>query len=140
GRAFVWARGRLRPLPDGLVLGVPAHIRPLATSGILSAPGLARAALDLVLPRRSTGPDPSIAEVVGSRFGPEVLDRLVDPLLSGINAGRADGLSLAATAPDIAAAAQDGRSLLLALGRRRREQPPDPARPVFVSLRGGLGR
>src|SRR5207253_9305058 len=46
GRAYVWARGRLRPLPDGLVLGVPAAALPLMRSGILSPMGAARAALD----------------------------------------------------------------------------------------------
>ena len=140
GRAFVWAQGKLRPLPDGLVLGVPADIGPLAASGILSPMGLARAGLDLVLPRRDRGPDPTIADVIGGRFGKEALDRLVDPLLSGINAGRADHLSLAATAPDVAAVAATSRSLLLGLRARRGAHPPDPSQPVFASVRGGLGR
>jgi protoporphyrinogen/coproporphyrinogen III oxidase len=136
GAASVWARGRLRPLPEGLVLGVPARLGPLVRGGILSVPGLARAGLDLVLPRwpGRGGDDPSIAEAIGRRFGPEVVERLVEPLLSGINAGRADGLSLAATAPDVAAAAAGGRSLLLGLRRR----PAAPPGPVFVSLPGGL--
>src|SRR5207244_4965786 len=106
----------------------------------LAPAGLARAGLDLVLPRRDLGADPTIADAIGARFGHEVLDRLVDPLLSGINAGRADRLSLAATAPDIAAAVVSSRSLLLALRRRQRAHPPDATRPVFASVRGGLGR
>jgi protoporphyrinogen/coproporphyrinogen III oxidase len=139
GEAQVWARGRLRPLPAGLVLGVPGDLAAVARSGVLSPAGLARAALDLVLPASPDG-DRSIAEVVGHRFGREVAEVLVEPMLSGINAGRADGLSLAATAPDIAAAARDHRSLLLALRARQRANPPDPTRPVFVSLPGGLSR
>jgi oxygen-dependent protoporphyrinogen oxidase len=138
GRAYVWARGRPRPLPDGLVLGVPAHLGSLARSGILTPAGLARAGLDLVLPRAvgRRSPDPSVAELIGGRFGREVLDRLVDPLVSGINAGRADRLSLRATAPEVAEAATRSRSLLLGL-RGRPTAKPD--RPVFVSVRGGLG-
>src|SRR4051812_17137180 len=76
GRAFVWARGKLRPLPEGLVLGVPARLGPLVRSGVLSPAGLARAGLDVVLPRRRPGDDPSIADVIGARFGREVFDRL----------------------------------------------------------------
>jgi len=46
--AYVWARGRLRPLPAGLALGIPTRLGPLARSGILSPLGLGRAAWDLV--------------------------------------------------------------------------------------------
>lgn len=142
GRAYVWARGRLRPLPDGLVLGVPAGLSSLALSGILSPAGLARAALDPVLPPSRHGADPTVAEVIGARFGIEVVERLVEPLVAGINAGRADRLSLRGTAPDIADAADGGRSLLLALRARRRAggDAPTTDGPVFVSLPGGLSR
>lgn len=141
GGANVYARGRLRPLPDGLVRGVPAQVRPLLRSGILSPSGIARAGLDLVAPRRTHGADPTIAEVIGGRFGSQVLDRLVDPLLSGINAGRADNLSLRATAPDIESLAATSRSLLLGLRKQTRGTPrPSSPTPLFISLQDGLGR
>ena len=144
-RAYVWTRGRLRPLPDGLVLGVPARIVPVVRSGIVSWRGLLRAGLDLVLPRWDPGEDPSVADVVGGRFGAEVVDRLVEPLLGGIHASRADRLSLAAVAPQVATAAAASRSLLLGLRRQQsaaarpgRAEPADG--PVFLGLRGGLER
>lgn len=141
GGASVYARGKLRPLPDGLVRGVPSQVLPLLRSGILSPAGIARAGLDVVAPRRDYGTDPTIAQVIGGRFGTQVLDRLVDPLLSGINAGRADSLSLRATAPDIEALASRSRSLLLGLRRQARtSSEPSSLGPLFVSLRGGLGR
>ena len=141
GKAYVWTRRRLRPLPGGTVLGVPARLGPLARAGIVSPAGLARAGLDLVLPRHSGGDDPSVAEVVGGRFGAEVVDRLVEPLIGGIHAGRADRLSLAAVAPQVAgpASAPGGRSLLRAL-RKAPAGPGGPGSPVFLGLRGGLGR
>jgi len=139
GKAWVWTRGRLRPLPEGHVLGVPTAAWPLVRSGVLSPRGMARAALDLVLPRRpAAGPDPSVAEVVGARLGGEILDRLVDPLVGGIHAGRSDGLSLAATAPQLAAGAAS-RSLVLGLRRQRAARPPDDG-PVFLGMADGLGR
>jgi protoporphyrinogen/coproporphyrinogen III oxidase len=143
GRAYVWARGRLRPLPEGLVLGVPVRFWPVAASGLLTPAGLARAALDLVLPARPRAGgqdnDASVAEVVGARLGRQALEVLVDPLIGGINAGRSDRLSLNAVAPDVAGAAK-GRSLILGLRAARRRSPSSAEGPVFLSVAGGLER
>lgn len=137
GRAYVWTRGGLRPLPEGTVLGVPRRLGPLARSGIVSPWGVARAALDLVLPRsEDAGGDRSVRDVVGRRFGPEVVGRLVEPLLGGIHAGRADRLSLAAVAPQVAEAAASRRSLLW--GLRKAPAATSGNEPVFMGLRGGL--
>lgn len=132
----VYLRGRLRRLPDGLVRGVPVQALPLLRSGILSPSGIARAGVDLVLPRQDNGADPTVAQVIGGRFGAQMVDRLVEPLLAGIYAGRAECLSLRATAPEIATLASDSRSLLRGLRAHRRTAPG----PLFVSVRGGLGR
>src|SRR5205814_1011507 len=83
-------------------LGVPLKPFALARSGAVSARGLARAALDVALPRSRRGEDPTVAEVMRARLGHEVLDRLVDPLIGGINAGRSDRLRLAAVAAGLA--------------------------------------
>ena len=48
--AYVVSRGKMRRLPEGLMLGVPSRLRQIATSGIISPLGMARAGLDLVLP------------------------------------------------------------------------------------------
>ncbi|MGI8809349.1 MAG: protoporphyrinogen oxidase [Acidimicrobiales bacterium] len=136
GKAWLWIGDRLRPLPARHVLGVPTALRPLLESGVLSPAGVARAALDLVLPRTDPGPDPSVAAVVGRRMGRQVVERLVDPLVGGINAGRADGLSLSATARPIAEGAAGSRSLVLGL----RRAAPGPGGPVFLGLAGGLHR
>jgi oxygen-dependent protoporphyrinogen oxidase len=138
-RAWLWSRGRLRPLPDGLALGVPLKLTALARSGVVSPTGPARAALDVALPRSHWPADPSVADVIGGRLGREVLERLVDPLIGGINAGRSDRLSLAAVAPDLAGAARRHRSLVLGLRADRRAASPSDA-PLFLGLRGGLSR
>jgi len=121
GGSRIWSRGRLRTLPAGTVFGIPDRLLPLLRSRLLSPLGFARVLLDLVLPAGRTLPaDPTIAEIVVPRMGHEVFDRLVDPLLGGIHAGRADQLSAHSTAPDIAVLARGNRSLNLALRRRRR--------------------
>jgi len=162
--ASVLARGQLRPLPSGLILGIPTDLKALARSGIMSGPGLARAALDLVSPgapirassvglkaaENGTGaPDPEGAEwnaasILERRLGREVVERLVDPLLGGINAGNTDEQSLAVVAPQVAHMLVGKRSVVRALsllisaapGAATGEQPP----PLFLGLRGGLSR
>ncbi|HLY82471.1 MAG TPA: protoporphyrinogen oxidase [Acidimicrobiales bacterium] len=133
-KALLWAGGRLRPLPDGLVLGVPGRLGPLLRSGILTPAGIVRASLDLVLPRTEWPDDLAVADLVAARFGRQVADRLVDPLLGGIHAGRTDRLSVEATAPQLATAARRSRSLLLGL---RRSPSPAPG-PVFLAPRLGM--
>ena len=141
GKAFVWTREALRPLPSDQVLGVPVGLRALARSGVVPPLAVARAGLDLVLPRSRFSDDPTVAEVIGRRMGRAVLDRLVEPLVGGINAGRADSLSLGATAPQLAGAATGCRSLVLGLRRNRRANPsPDAAGPVFLGIAGGMER
>jgi oxygen-dependent protoporphyrinogen oxidase len=135
-RALLLVGGRLRPLPEGLVLGAPARLRPLLASRILSPAGMLRAALDLVLPTTTWPEDPSVARVVGTRFGAQVAERLVDPLVGGIHAGGTERLSAESTAPQLARAARSHRSLLLGL----RALPPPPDGPLFLAPRAGMGR
>jgi oxygen-dependent protoporphyrinogen oxidase len=136
GSALVWAKGALRPIPEGVVLGVPTGIPALARSGLLSPAGLLRAGLDLVLPRRGELDSDSVGTLVRRRMGAEVLELLVDPLLGGINAGDADRLSLAASAPQLADAARRSRSLVLGL----RGAPKAAPGPVFYAHPGGMER
>ena len=139
--AFVAAGGVLRRLPEGLVLGVPTDLDALAASGIVSAAGVARAAEDLDRP--ADGPPPGVDESVGAlvrrRLGDEVADRLVAPLLGGVNAGDADRLSLAAGAPQLAAATRGQPSLIAGLRAQRAAATTEPDAPVFHALRGGTG-
>lgn len=140
GGAFLLSRGRLRPLPAGILAGLPGGPMPFVRSGLLGPVGLLRAAGDLVLPANAPEGDESIGHLVRRRLGRQVLERVIDPLLGGVHAGRCDDLSLQATAPQIAAAARADRSLLRGL---RATAPPPPApgeapRPVFQSPRAGM--
>jgi protoporphyrinogen/coproporphyrinogen III oxidase len=139
--AHIWSRGRLRRIPTGTMFGVPDRLIPLLKSRLLSPLGIARAGLDLVLPRRRhTADDPSIEELVAPRLGSQVFDRLVEPLLGGVHAGRAGELSARSTVPEIAALAGKNRSLYMGLLRLRLHAPPKSGGPVLITLAGGLGR
>jgi oxygen-dependent protoporphyrinogen oxidase len=137
--ALIWTRGHLRRLPDDTVLGVPTRLRTLGASKIVSLAGLARAGLDLVLPADASARDCSVAALIDARFGLEVRQRLVDPLLGGIHAGSTEHLSLAATAPQLDAARREHRSLLRGLRPPAREPGAAPT-AVFLAPRHGLGQ
>jgi oxygen-dependent protoporphyrinogen oxidase len=132
GSAQLWTRGALRPLPRTL-LGVPLDLDALARTGVLSDDGLARARQETVHPLEAD--DVSIAELLGSRLGHEVVDRLAEPLLGGVYAGHATHLSSAATAPQVVAMLREHGSLLAAAAAL----PPPSSAPVFAGLVGGLG-
>ncbi len=138
-QAGVWSRGRLRPLPSGTLLGLPTDLAALARTRLLSPPGLTRVPLDLLLPGRPVSQDVSVGSLVTRRFGREVVDRLVDPLLGGVYAGRADLLSLHASLPQLVPHLTGRRSLLCAARAARAATPPLDG-PLFASLPGGLGR
>jgi protoporphyrinogen/coproporphyrinogen III oxidase len=146
--AGIWTRGAIRPLPRRQFMGVPADFDDLAATGIMSADGVGRARQDLTLPPSDPAGDESVASRVGGRMGAEVVDRLVEPLLGGVYAGRCDDLSFEATLPALAGAAHGHRSLAEAAATLLPPPPPGPpgagstgARqpPVFTTLTGGLG-
>jgi protoporphyrinogen/coproporphyrinogen III oxidase len=137
--ARLWSRGGLHPLPAGQVMGVPGDLAPLAASGVLSPQGLARLPLDHVLPRTDPGDDVAVGAFVAARLGREVVDRLVEPLLGGVYAGDAYRLSMRATVPQLFAAAREDRSLISGV-RRLQQAAPAAAGPVFMGVRGGVGR
>ncbi len=146
----IWTLGALRPLPRRQFMGVPADMAELARSGVVSSAGVARARQDLELPATARDGDVGVARYVGARLGPEIVDRLVDPLLGGVYAGRSEDLSFDATLPTLAAASRKYSSLAEAARSLLPPAPPDGAggRPaagtrtggsVFTTLAGGLG-
>jgi oxygen-dependent protoporphyrinogen oxidase len=137
-RAYVWSREALRLLPEAQVLGVPTDLDELAASGIVSPDGVERARQDLVTPWVASAGDVAIGELLRARLGDEVVDRLVDPLVGGINAGDTDRLSLAATTPQLDAAARSGLGSLIEACRIQRAAVADPTAPVFYAPRGGM--
>jgi protoporphyrinogen/coproporphyrinogen III oxidase len=139
GSASLWLDGVLKPIPPGLVLGVPVDFEPLASSGVLSAEGLERARQEPDLPGAPVDEDVTIGDLIRRRYGPEVHERLVDPLLGGINAGRTEELSLDVGAAQLAAVARRHASLTVGLrAQRDAAPPPDPTAPVFYAPGGGM--
>ena len=147
--ALIWSRNQLLPLPRRQVMGVPADLDDLARCGLLSAEGMARAREDPGLPATPRGGDVAVASYVGARFGPELVDRLVDPVLGGVYAGRSEELSFEATLPALAEESRRHASLTEAAAALMPPSPPSAPAPgaasaaaeatVFTTLTGGLG-
>ena len=139
--ASVWARGRLRALPEKLALGIPTAFWPAARSGILGVRGQLGLARDALLPRPDLrGPmgDRAVGPLVARKLGRRVVDTLVDPLIGGIHAGSVDDMSAAAVFPPLLAAAQRRGGLMRALRAEVPAPEPDGA-PLFWTLRDGMG-
>ncbi|MDG4665119.1 protoporphyrinogen oxidase [Mycobacterium sp. 236(2023)] len=133
-RPLIYSEGRLFPLPKDTVNGIPS--RPSELAGLVDD-ATVRWMLDE--PRRPfswrPGADPSVAELVGDRFGEQVVVRSVDPLLAGVYAGSAATIGLRAAVPTIAAALDGGaRSLTEAVAAA---VPPPRAGSVFGAIEGG---
>lgn len=145
-RRSLVARGRrLLPIPEGLYLLAPGKWWPFAMSPLMSWPGKLRMALDLVLPRRDPhAPEESLAEFVRRRLGREALERIAQPLVSGIYTADPEQLSVASTMPQFIEMERTHRSLLLAMRARARDPQvaaaAGPRYGLFTSLRGGLQR
>ena len=136
--ANLWNRGRLVPMPRTM-MGVPLDLRGL--DGIISARGLARAALDNVLPPTELGErDISVGDLVEERLGKEIVDRLVEPLLGGVYAGHAREISARAAVPQMVALLEQDRSLTRAAAAATPPAAQAAADPVFAGIRGGVGR
>ena len=150
----IYSRGVLRPLPRRQFMGVPADVGELAATGVISPEGVARARDEAPVPAGAAD-DVSVTEYVGSRLGIEVVDRIVDPLLGGVYAGRSEDLSFQATLAPLAAVTRQYPLLTEAAASLLPPLQPSPTdnskmrpaaggaggapAPVFVTLTAGLG-
>lgn len=141
-KAFVYSRGRLRPLPDGFVVIVLNRLGPFLRSGLLSWRGIIRMGLDVVISKRSAAEDESLAAFFRRRFGAEAFERLIEPLMAGIYAGDAEDLSMRAAFPRFVELEQQHgsllRGMLAAAAPKSAQDHREPRRTTFVTLQGGL--
>ena len=133
GMSWLWTESGLQRLPEGVGPSGPRKLGPVLRSGIMSFGGLFRAGLEPLVPRRKLRGDIGVGQYVGKRFGVEVVDRFVDPVLGSLHAGDVYTLSLRAITPELAAIADSRRSIMMS----RRGQKAGP--PLsFATWVGGL--
>lgn len=154
-KTYVVVKNRLVPLPDGLMFLVPTKLVPTALSPLFSVRTKIRMGMELLHPPRPSTEDESVAALVERHFGPEAVDRLADPLLSGIYGGDSAQLSARTVLPKLVEMEAEYGSLtrgMLAAHKKmkaamaaRAAASPNPQasagappRGIFTGLRGGL--
>lgn len=148
-KTYIVVRNRLVPLPDGLMFLIPTKLMPTAMTRLFSLPTKIRMGLELLHPPRPSEGDESVAALVERHYGREAVDRLADPLLSGIYGGDSTQLSAQTVLPRLVEMETKYGSLtrgMLAAHRKMREsaklssksQDRGAAPAIFTGLRGGL--
>ena len=138
-RAYIQRGGRLHPIPEASVLGIPTRVGPFLGSRLFSWPGKMRMGLELFVPPRRSAADESIGAFIGRRFGDEAVAYLAEPLLAGIHAGDVDRLSIGALFPRFVEAERRHGSLLRAFrAQRPRTHATGLDDGAFRSFPGGL--
>ncbi len=129
--SHVFWNGRLHAMPEGFSGLVPSDPEALLKTTLLTPEGAARAAEESSVPLRTTGPEESIETFFTRRFGTELFERLLEPLLAGIYAGDASRLSADAAFPQLTALERNGKPLMS--GPAPASGPRDPAFRSFGS-------
>lgn len=142
-RVFVLSGGRLHPLPEGVMLIVPTRFLPFATSRLISIPGKLRMGMDLFIPPRREDGDETLGSFVRRRLGKEALDKIAEPLLSGIHVSDPEHLSLKSSFPRLMDVERKYGSLIKGMLAARRmiengDNGSRPRLPMFMTLRGGM--
>lgn len=142
GLAYVLVNDQLHPMPAGAVMGIPTQLQSFLKTNLFSVQGKLRAGFDLVLPRSHASGDQSLGLFFRRRLGDEVVENLVEPLLSGIYAGDIDQLSLMSTFPQFSKVEKEHRSLILGMKKTTQEakktQLQAKTQGKFLTLNGGL--
>jgi len=139
-KTYILVRGRLIEMPDGLMFLVPTKILPTGMSPLFSWKTKFRMMRELYHPPLAVDRDESVAAFVERHYGAEMVDRLADPLLSGVYGGEAASLSVRAVLPRFAEMERThgslGRAMLAA--RKKMKGMRKAAPPLFTSLRDGM--
>ncbi len=124
-KTYIYSRGKLHELPDGVWMMVPTKFMPFATTSLFSWPGKIRMGMDLIIPKGNKD-DETLAEFVMRRLGKECLDKLAEPMVGGVHASDPFQMSLKATFPRFLQMEQKYGSLIRAFLAARRNAPPAP--------------
>jgi protoporphyrinogen/coproporphyrinogen III oxidase len=141
-KTYILVRGRLVPMPDGLMFMVPTKILPTGLSELFSWQTKLRMTQELLHPPHAVDHDESVADFVSRHYGTEMVDRLVDPLLAGVYGGEAANLSVRAVLPRFVEMERSHGSLGRAMLAARKQISDTAQHPssIFTSLKHGMDR
>lgn len=139
---YVWKRGRLVPLPDGLMMIVPTKVMPTVWSSLLGWGTKIRMGLEFFRqPSNGSGRDRTVSEFIEDHYGREAVDYLAEPLLSGVYGGSPDRLSVSSVLTRfVELEAKYGSLTRGVLASKRAAGPKGQGAPLFRTLKGGLAQ
>ncbi len=141
---YVINKGKPTPMPDGVLLIVPTKFTPFALSPLISPAGKVRMGMDLFIKPKTDGEDETLADFITRRLGSEALDKIAEPLMSGIYNAEAERQSVLATFPRFRTLeAQHGsliKGMLASRAQRTATAPSNGGKPksVFMSMQDGM--
>ncbi len=141
-KTFIWQGGTMHRLPEGLSGFIPANLKSLKSTTLLSWMGKLRVAGDLLLPARKSDDDESVASFISRRIGRQAYERIAEPLLCGIYCASGDELSLAATFPHLRELERNHGSLLKGFKSQKQKtagaKTPSQFASPFATFAGGM--
>ena len=140
GQAYIYAKNKLSPVPKGTMLGVPMELSPLLTTDLVSWTGKLRAGLDFFKPAMPLYKDISVGEFFRARFGNDLLEHMIEPLLAGVYGTDIDKLSLMSTYPNFKETEEEHGSLMKGLMAEKKNKPAAPKTKTgaFLQFKNGL--
>jgi oxygen-dependent protoporphyrinogen oxidase len=137
-KTYIVVKDRLIPLPDGLMFMVPTNFLAAALSPLFSFQTKLRIAREWFHTSKPSV-DESVASFIERHYGHEMVDRLADPLLSGVYGGDAASLSMRAVLPRFVEMEKNYGSLGRAMIAQPKNAPSaSAARPLFTSMKDGM--
>jgi oxygen-dependent protoporphyrinogen oxidase len=140
-KTYILVKGKLVELPDGLMFMVATKIVPTLRSPLFSVRTKLRMAAEWFHLPHKTAEDETVAQMVERHYGPEMVELLADPLLSGVYGGEASQLSARAVLPRFTDMESKHGSLgraVLSASKKMGAVATTPPRPVFTSLKNGM--
>ena len=137
-KTYILVKGKLVVMPDGLMFMVPTKILPTVLSPLFSLRTKLRMAAEWFHPPHKASDDETVAEMVARHYGPEMVDRLADPLLSGVYGGEASQLSVRAVLSRFSDMEARHGSLGRGMLAARKKMAGSPAPALFTSLKEGM--
>jgi oxygen-dependent protoporphyrinogen oxidase len=131
-KTFLFQDGEIKELPEGFHLMVPTKLWPFLKTDLFSWPAKLETLADLFsFPEEK---DIEAADFLERRFGKEILQKVAEPMISGIYGANVNRLSLQSALPQIWEMQKKG-SILLQMLRRK---SIDSAESLFTTLENGM--
>ncbi|HEY4578394.1 MAG TPA: protoporphyrinogen oxidase [Savagea sp.] len=140
GQAYILVNKKLHPIPAGSFMGIPTQLSPFLTTSLFSWSGKMRAAMDLFQKKETETKDVSLGTFFRKRLGNEVVDHLIEPLLSGIYSGDINQMSTQATFPQFQKYGQEYGSIIRGLQKEMPKKKRQTGKQVgqFMAFKNGF--